>query len=502
MGAPQPASFLRRAGPLVVARVAGAGLTFFIPLCLVRSLSLTDYGTYKQLFLVAQTLYLIVPFGFGQSLYYFVPRSGAPRAYAVNALAFSGVAGGLAGAALLAGAGPLSALLGNPGLAAHRLALAAYLACLVAASPLEIGLTAQGKTRQAALSYLLWDASRAALMIAPALLGLGLRGIMAAIAGHAAARAAVAWLVLPRSLRGAFGDRRAFAEQARFAAPFGLAIVLEVLQANFHQYVVSHAVPPAAFAIYAVGCFQLPVVEMLYTSTSEVLMVRLSELAGAGDEEEAAAAFRQSVARLAYLLFPMVGFLVAAAPEFIGALFGARFLPAVPLLRIASVAITLAIFPLDGVLRARGEKRHFLVAYAAKAAVTVPLVLAGVRLAGMYGGLASWVLAEALGKVVLFSRVPRALAPAGRRLPLARAVPWRELLRAAGAAGAAGLAVVAARHLGGGLLGHLPAGLPWRLLPLAAVCALFGLGYLASLVAGGVRLQAIVEGLRPTRPER
>jgi len=47
---------------------------------------------------------------------------------------------------------------------------------LIAAFPLEISLTSQGKTRLSAKSYLVWDGLRTAAMVVPILLGWGIHG--------------------------------------------------------------------------------------------------------------------------------------------------------------------------------------------------------------------------------------------------------------------------------------------------------------------------------------
>jgi hypothetical protein len=67
------ASLMRQARPLIAARLFTAILTLSIPLVLARVLPLAEYGTYKQLFLIALTLSSVLPFGVGQSLYYFIP---------------------------------------------------------------------------------------------------------------------------------------------------------------------------------------------------------------------------------------------------------------------------------------------------------------------------------------------------------------------------------------------------------------------------------------------
>ena len=67
-------SILARARPLLVARLAGAALMLAVPMVLARVLLPASYGTFKQAWLVSQTLALMLPMGLTQSLYYFVPR--------------------------------------------------------------------------------------------------------------------------------------------------------------------------------------------------------------------------------------------------------------------------------------------------------------------------------------------------------------------------------------------------------------------------------------------
>jgi O-antigen/teichoic acid export membrane protein len=329
---------------------------------------------------------------------------------------------------------------------------------------------------------------------------LGLGGVMVGVALFAFARYAFAWTAIVKSTTGPFWDKRLFMDQLLYALPFGGAMLVAIPQQYAHQYVVSGAVSPEAFAIYAVGCFQLPVVDLLYTPTSEVLMVRLGELDKAGRMEEGTSAFREAAAKLSLAFFPLAAFLFAAAPEFIGALFGDRFMDAVPLFRLSLLGVALAVFPIDGVLRARDQTRYLFGAYVLKAAITVPLVFFGVRWYGMVGGMASWAIAELVGKVTLMARLPRALGMAGAPARLSDCVPWRDLARASAAAAAAALGVIAVRALAGTAALQLPATFLWRALPLAVAGLFFGAAYLIALRVAGVRPSNVLASLRTRRP--
>ncbi|MGC4121844.1 MAG: oligosaccharide flippase family protein [Myxococcales bacterium] len=462
---------MARASPLVLARAVSALATFAIPLVLVRAFCPAEYGTYKQLILASQTLYYLLPFGAAQSLYYFVPRTGpeSRRPYLVQALGFLALAG-LAAAALLLALGPqLAGWLNNPALAPRVPYLALYTAALIAASPLETAWTARGRTGVAAVFYLGSDVLKALAMVVPALAGLGLEGVLWGLCAFAALRAGATWVCHLRGAGPAF-DRAALRTQVAYALPIGASVALLVPQQALHPYLVSAGVDAATFALYAVGTFQLPVFDMLYAPTSELLMVRLAELDREGRPEEGAAAFRESVHKLALFFVPAFVFLVAFAPEIVTALFTARYLPAVPAFRVSAVGGLLACLPLDGALRARGQTRHLLAASAVKVAATVPLALWGVSRFGMMGGVGSWLAAEIIGKGVLALKVPKALGTPAHRL-----VPWAALLRASVVAGVACLGTLAVRAK--------VTEIPHVLLRLSGLAAVFGLLVLAGLVA-------------------
>jgi O-antigen/teichoic acid export membrane protein len=494
MSAAVSASFLGKAGPLVLAKAVTALLTLSIPLALARTMDLGEYGTYKQLFLVLMTLYYVLPFGMAQALYFFVPRAEDKRPYFGQTLLFLTFAGGVAALVLGAASEPLARYFHNPELVHYRWTQAVYLVCMMASFTLEISLITQGRTKQAALAYLVSDAVRALAMVVPVLLGYGLRGMMVAVAAFAALRYVAAWVLVLRSGRGALWDRRMLKEQFLYAAPFGAAMLLGIPQQYAHQFAVSSLTTPEAFAIYAVACFQLPVVDLLYTPISEVLMVRLGELDREGRVHEGVGMFRESVAKLSLAFFPLAAFLCAAAPEFIEALFGARFLDAVPLFRVSVLGVVLSILPVDGVLRARRETGHIFNGYLVKALVTVPLVYFGVKGLGMMGGILSWVAAEAVGKAVLLARVPRALSSPGHPVGLRALLPARELGQALVAAAAAGLAIPLVRALPLPLT--LPEGLLGRALPLATAALVFAVGYLLALQAAGARPVAVLASFR------
>lgn len=420
-------SILTRARPLLVARLAGAALTMAVPMVLARVLLPASYGTFKQGWLVTQTLVLILPMGLTQSLYYFVPREPAQRDHFIAQTLLAHLAlGALAAAMFLAGAPLLAAHFSNPELETYAPWLAAYAAFGIAGAPLDIAWNASGRIGAAALARLATEGGRSAALVAGALLAGGLRGAFAGMTVAMGLRALAAFAALAAK-HGLSMRAASLRRQLAYALPFGLAFVLIVPQQQFHQYAVGAAVSAAAFAVYSVGTFQLPIVDVLYTPVSELLQIGLAESEGAGRPPRAGLGlFHEAVLQLAFAFVPIVGLLVVVAPELIELLFSRVYLAAVPIFRLFAFYVLLAALPLDGVMRARAQNRFMLLLSGAKLAGTAALVLAGLEWAGPIGALAGWIAAEALARVAMLRRAARLF-----EVPLRRILPLRALARQA-----------------------------------------------------------------------
>ncbi|HET7786299.1 MAG TPA: oligosaccharide flippase family protein [Myxococcales bacterium] len=473
-------SILRRAGPLMLARLGVAAVTFAIPMVLARVLLPDDYGTFKQAWLLSNTLFLVLPLGLNQSLVYFVPREPEKsRAWESHALLLTTALGGLAAGLLLA-CGPLVAsAFHNPKLAALMPSIAAFTGFKLAASCFDLAFMARGRIKASAVVRVASEGFYTLCMLAGALATRTVAGAFVGVVIATFAKALACWIalagrglvVLPRDLR----------RQLSYALPFGAAFAMVIPQQQFHSYLVSASVTAAAFAVYSVGCFQLPIIDMLYTPVSEILQLGIAEHDAQRDNAGALALFREAVARLSFVFVPTMAVLAITAPVLIRFLFTDRYLGAVPIFRLAIVSIPMAALPLDGVMRARAQNRFMFRVAALKLALTVPLVWLGLRLFGPIGALGGWICAEESCRMILLHRAARLF---GTTIP---AIMPRELwLQIAAAALAAGPGALAL-HLTGGPL----------LVQLCATGLAFAAVYLAAL-----RIMGVLPPLRAWIPQK
>jgi O-antigen/teichoic acid export membrane protein len=110
---------------------------------------------------------------------------------------------------------------------------------------------------------------------------------------------------------------------------------------------------------------------------------------------------------MSFVFVPTMALLFVVAPQLIRFLFTDKYLDAVPLFRLAIVSIPMAALPLDGVMRARAQKRFLFNVSVLKLALTVPMVWLGLRQFGLIGALGGWIAAEESCRMILLHRTAK-----------------------------------------------------------------------------------------------
>ena len=409
---------------LMSGRTVAFAATFFIPLVLARIFDPAQFGTYKQLFLIWGTAHSISQLGMASSLYYFLPR--APRlagSYVANSLLFLAIAGlGCLGALVIA-APKLGRWLNNNELPKYLPWIGLYIFLMTFSMTVEIVLISRGRYFWASASYGISDIARAAAFIVPALWFRQLEWLLKGAVVVACLRAAITLLYFRREFRGSFQlDRALLKNQLSYALPFGLAVLVEILQASLPQYAVSHLFDPATFAIFAVGCLQIPLVDFAASPTSDVMMVKMQERLAEGRKQAVLEIWHDTTWKLALLFFPLAAFLMVDAREFIVLLFTSRYIASAPIFMVWGGMILLTTLQVDGVMRVFAQTRFLLVLNLMRLAIIAGLIRWSLGEFHLLGAVLVTVLATLLFKAGALIRMKRLLGVSGVQL-----LPWRNL---------------------------------------------------------------------------
>lgn len=376
---------------ITIARTITFAMSFVLPLILVRTLSQMNFGLYKQVFLILTSAVALPGLGLSTSAYYFMPRKPDKKAQiAMNVLIFYFLVGTVIAIFFAVYPGWVLLVFKEGELMPYIPLLG--LACMLwlLSSFLETVTVADGDIRSAFIfSIVLQIAKVSLLLMAGAWLG-----SIQAIVWAAVIQGLLQCLILFFYLRKRYGrfwrafDTGLFKVQLAYALPFGLSGLAATVQGDLHNYFVSHYFDPAMFAIYTVGCFQLPLLLVLLDSVGSVIIPEFAKLEMQKDHRGIIHLWFAAVRRVAFFFLPACGLLLVMRHEFITALFTKNYLDAIPVFVINLLYMILFINLTGAVILAFDDLKFFrLKLYLSLIPVTGLALYFGIKAAGLIGAI-------------------------------------------------------------------------------------------------------------------
>ena len=365
MNAPEKISLslTARALWLLIAKVLAFSFSIALPLLLVRRLSQQEFGLYKQAFLVVGTALALLPLGFQMSAFYFLPREKDRQGQIIlNILLFHLLMGGLGAMVLVLFPQLLTTIFHSAELVNSAPIIAAVIFFWVVSSYLEVVSVAHQEARLSTIFIICAQLTKTGLLVLAAIVFGSVRALIYA----AMVQGVVQTIILLLYLRSRFPrfwvrfDWAVLRMQLSYALPFGVAGLLFTLQTDLPNYFVSNKFDAATFAIYAIGCFNIPLVGMLSESVGAVMIPQVSLLEKEGNHREILALASRVARKLALVYLPLYGFLIVMGREFLTVLFTRQYAASWPIFAINLTMLPLSIFVSDPIMRAYARHRQFL----------------------------------------------------------------------------------------------------------------------------------------------
>ena len=408
---------------LLAAKIIGFAFSFVLPLLIVRYLTQDEVGHYREAFQVITNAVMILPLGFSMSAYYFLARetSGRRGAAILNILLFNFIVGGLACLTLFL----FPQLIGNIFRSDELTQLAPKIGVVVwiwiISTFLETVAIANQEARVATVFIILAQISKTLLMASAVFAFATVESFIYA----AMIQGVIQTFILLNYLRSRFPgfwrefDPRFFREQMVYAVPFGLAGILWIAQNDIHNYFVGYKFSSADFAIYAYGCFEVPLIAMLGESVTSVLIPRMNTLQVAGDRDEMIRLTARAMQKLAFFYFPIYVFLLVTAHTFIITLFTAKYEASSSVFVINLTLLPVSILITDPIVRSYKELgRLFLLTRIFVLMLLVAVLYFGLGYFGLVGMISTAVGAIVLEKCIAETMVIRKLGLGRQHLHL------------------------------------------------------------------------------------
>jgi O-antigen/teichoic acid export membrane protein len=410
----------KRAALLAAAKIVGYGLTLPLPLVLVRLLSQSDFGLYKQAFQLVTTLVALLGLQISVSVYYFMPRHPDKKPQVVmNVLIFYGVVGGLVTLLLALYPRAITPIYKTDDLVAYVPFIGAAMLLWLVSSLLEVVTIADGDVRSASAFTVMIQLTKSALLISAALIFRNIQAIVIAAVAQGALQCVILFLYLKKRY-GRFWrsfDFALFKAQLGNALPFGLGALAFGAQADLHNYFVSHYFEPALFAIYSVGCFDIPLLGMLYESVVSVLLPEVARLQVQGDNEGIISLWATAIRKLSFFYVPTYALLFVMREEVITFLFTRQYKESAIILAINLLLLPLYLSVYTSFMRAFDDLRYFRLKLSlVMIPVTCVLLYSGIRMAGLVGAISACVVAQTLDVAVMVTKIARRIGIAPREV--------------------------------------------------------------------------------------
>lgn len=415
-------SLKNRSAWLLFAKIVGFGFSFLLPLLIVRYLTQDKVGLYRESFQVIMNALIILPLGISMSAYYFLSRENERRGGAIlNILLFNFVVGGLACLTLFLFPQLIGNLFRNPELTLLAPRIGVVIWIWIFSTFLETVAIANQETKLATAFIITAQVSKTFLMVSAVFLF----GTVDSFIYAAMVQGLIQTIILLFYLRARFPgfwrefDLKFFREQMVYAVPFGLAGILWMAQTDIHNYFVGYKFTSAEFAIYAYGCFELPLIAMLAESVTSVLIPRMSELQVNGDTDEMIRLTARAMQKLAFFYFPIYVFMLITAKTFVITLFTENYLASVPIFMINLTILPFSILITDPIVRAYKELGRFLLGLRIIVLVGLVSVLSfGIEYFTLSGMITVAVIALLTEKIIAETIIVRRLGVGRQHLPL------------------------------------------------------------------------------------
>ena len=383
---------LNRSLYLFLSKVVGFAIRLVLPVFLVRVLTKADVGAYNQFFLIEVAVVALFQLGVNQSLYYFIPRDkDNAGSYFLTSLCLNLLLFGLAFAIIRAFLAPIATWMNWPVLMEHFWLVTTYTGMMMLMISADCYITSLQLVRQSAFFTMGGQLLVSLASLGAAVVHRELQPVLTALVIARAAHLAAMMIYIAFRI-GGFRARRYFFNilpQVRYGVILGLGGTVWTFLMQMHNFVVSKHFGQEGFAIYAIGCKQIPVLAFY---TQSLAVVSLSQFALLEKERDWAGIRRlwdKVLTSSVALALPMTVILLLVSKPLILLMFTAEYADSIPIFRINTLVMLHLVLNPKLVLRAMDRNGVSLVVQLGCLILALPAMLLGMELAGMVGIIAA-----------------------------------------------------------------------------------------------------------------
>ena len=396
---------------LAIAKFLSYVLTIAMPLYLARHFSMAQFGLYKLVFNVVTNSVAILSPMIGMTSFYFFPREPETRtSVAGNIILMGAIVGILPLFAFLLNPVLFLKLFKDPATVADAPLIGIVVFLWTIAYLIELVPIANQDYDFATAGIIVGNVFRALCLLVSAFLTQTVHGMLIGSVVYGIVQAGFFVYYVQSRFPGFLKASSLSIMKRQWAYIFKIlpANLLGDLQTFMPLYFVGFRYSLAASAVFAAGCFNIPVTGMLLESFGSILIRKVGELERAGNRREIVRIILASARKLSLAFFPFYVLMLVIRREFIVTIFTDRYVDSIPIfvLNISLIPFTILMF--DPIWRAFPDQKFKVLAI--RGTATFVLFMALWFGTAHYGPIAASAamlvaaIAERIGLTILWGR--------------------------------------------------------------------------------------------------
>ncbi len=331
---------------------------------LARVISKADMGTYRQVTYLTAFAMNLVEFGLSASIYRFWNLLDEDRrtVFVKSLTLFAGIAGLVSLVGLAVVGEPLATAYHNPELALAILIAAAWPLAQIPLMFLRPVLISKGASFKATTLEAVFTTVPVFALIAPLFFGWSFLDALILWMVVSALRLVAVPMFLGTYYRrpGPWWDRSLVREVWDYIWPIQVSRLPGIFSRNIDQFVMSFLLPPHAFAIYAIGARELPLVGTIGPSVSSVLIPHMVEDYQRGDMRRICERWKNAVLRTSLLTYPIAAISVVFAGAIMSFLFSDAYEESRIPFQIFSLITLVRVIDYASIAKVIGKTTHIM----------------------------------------------------------------------------------------------------------------------------------------------
>jgi O-antigen/teichoic acid export membrane protein len=406
-------SLFRRTLILTFSRLANQALVLLSPMLLVRILSVSEFGAYREFMLYAALAGSMVLLGIPHSLAYFLPRyPNLERVWVTQASLFILATSSIAIVLIFVIGDVIRANSSFDFVTALQL----YIFFVINLDFVENYWLGKKRT-----DYVLFYSSgrliaRISVVITVAWLARDAQSVVVGLIFVEGARSLLVLLYgFTRNWFTTELSRASLVNQMSYFIPLGAGGLIEVLNTRIGMLFVSMTISAEVLAFYAIGAFATQIVNIMRGAIADVIFPEIVELRES-NPKDALPLWRRATIWYCILLFPVAVLFAYYADAVVVVLFTEEYAPAIPVFAVFAFALYFHCFDFHLPLRVQNANRYFMAGSGLALLLNLALLYPMYQLKGLIGPAVAYIVSRVIYTAYLGYKVARIYGIQAREL--------------------------------------------------------------------------------------